>query len=234
MTRRAYKRRYNSTIKRINTKLERVGAYFFMSMPLLYAVMPVYTEPIRPLVMPQPSQAEFENKKEQVAEKYQEAVSGYDLVYEEDLHIEGLGTVVVAHVNKPPFVTHPISGKDADNFQYVQEVKAYMRYKFKDNYKTACMVAYGESLGNRYGINSSPVEYSVGTFQINLADNYGQGRKIHWDKVPGSSLKEKTDWLQNPINNIDLAFTMSDGGTNWFAWSAFTNKSYLRHADKCN
>lgn len=114
----------------------------------------------------------------------------------------------------------------------LEQIKDYMRYKFGDNYSTACMVAYGESLRSN-SINSSPVEYSVGIFQINLAGAYGHGWKVHWDKVPGETLQEKTDWLQIPKNNVDLAYRMSKGGTDFDQWVAFTNGSYLNFKENC-
>jgi len=114
----------------------------------------------------------------------------------------------------------------------IEEIKDYIRYKFGDNYSVACMVAYGEGLRSNW-INSSPIEYSVGVFQINLADNYGTGRKVHWDKVEGETLRAKADWLQVPRNNVDLAHTMSRGGTSWGAWSAFTNSSYKQFESLC-
>lgn len=114
----------------------------------------------------------------------------------------------------------------------IEETKDYMRYKFGDNYKVACMVAYSEGLvSNR--VNSTPYERSVGTFQINLADNFGQGTRIHWNKVPGETLEAKEAWLKVRKNNIDLAYKMSKGGTDWHQWSGYTNGSYLKHEEKC-
>lgn len=127
----------------------------------------------------------------------------------------------------------------AEQYQIRQDVVErnspleYIKHVFGKNWETACMVAYGESLRNTKGINSSPVEYSVGVFQINLARGYGLGEKVHWDKVQGSTLEEKTEWLQNWKNNIDLAHVMSNGGTNWGQWSAFSNSSYLLHEGAC-
>jgi hypothetical protein len=119
-----------------------------------------------------------------------------------------------------------------ENPQTLEEKKDYIKYKFGKNYKVACMVAYGEGLRSNH-TNSSPVEYSVGTFQINLAEDFGRGRKVHWDKVPGGTLEEKELWLKNPKNNIDLAHKMSNGGENFEQWGAFSNSSYLKHEEKC-
>lgn len=167
-------------------------------------------------------------------------------IREESMFIDG-ELVNIVHVNEPrtkggvesaevsgvPHVTHPIQGRDIDNPQYLQEVKDYMRHKFGNNYKTACMVAYGESLGNRWGINSSPVEYSVSSWQVNLADNHGHGRKVHWDKIPGDTLQEKTDWLRHPVNSTDFVYDLTGGGNNFSMFGAWLNQSYLRHESKC-
>jgi hypothetical protein len=119
-----------------------------------------------------------------------------------------------------------------ENPQTLEEKKDYIRYKFGDNYQLACAVAYGEGLRSN-GTNSSPVEYSVGTFQINLAEDYGHGSKVHWDKVGGNNLDEKEAWLQVPKNNIDLAFVMSSGGEDFNQWGAFSDGSYLEYLGDC-
>ena len=138
-----------------------------------------------------------------------------------------------AHATEKSSVESNVEGKKAylENPVTLEEKKDYIRFKFGENYQIACMVAYGESLrGN--GINSSPVEYSVGCYQLNLADNYGYGNKIHWNKVPGDTLEEKEAWLLNPKNNIDLAYEMSNGGTSWGAWSAHGDGMW-KFAEEC-
>lgn len=126
-------------------------------------------------------------------------------------------------VSKKAYLENPVT---------IQETLDYIRYKFGDNYKVACMVAYSEGLVSNW-VNSTPYERSVGTYQINLADNFGQGTRIHWNKVPGETLEEKEAWLKVRKNNVDLAYTMSDGGESWHAWGGYTNGSYLKHEDKC-
>ena len=139
-----------------------------------------------------------------------------------------------AHATEKSSVESNVEGKKAylENPVTLEEKKDYIRFKFGENYQVACMVAYGESLrGN--GVNSSPVERSSGVFQINLADNYGYGNKIHWNKVPGDTLEEKEAWLLNPKNNIDLAYEMSNGGTSWGQWEAWNRKTYLAFEEEC-
>jgi hypothetical protein len=121
-----------------------------------------------------------------------------------------------------------------DNPQTMDQIKDYIHYKFGDNYHTACMVAYGESLRNPSSVASKPLECAVGVYQINLKDNYCQGNKIHWDQVAGEGLEAKILWLQNPKNNIDLAYKMSNGGEDWGQWGAYTNGSYLQFGEECN
>jgi hypothetical protein len=119
------------------------------------------------------------------------------------------------------------------NLDNLGGIKEYMRDTFKGNYQLACKIMYGESHGNPGHVNATKFEHSVGLFQINLAEEYGFGWKVHWDKVPGSGLAEKTIWLQNPKNNIDLAYEMSSGGTSWGAWSAYTSGSYAKFTEEC-
>jgi hypothetical protein len=129
-----------------------------------------------------------------------------------------------------------VSGERAymENPQTMDQIKDYMRYKFGKNYQVACMVAYGESLRNPTSVASKPLECSIGIYQINLKDNYCLGNRIHWDKVEGEDLKDKISWLQNPKNNIDLAYKMSSGGEDWGQWGAYANGSYLQFGDECN
>ena len=119
-----------------------------------------------------------------------------------------------------------------ENPRTLDEIKNYIRYKFGENYQVACMIAYGEGLLTNW-VDKTPLEYSVGIFQINLAGAYGHGWKVHWDKVQGETLEEKTAWLLVPKNNVDLAYTMSKGGTDWGQWSAYTNGSYKKFAEEC-
>ena len=138
---------------------------------------------------------------------------------------------VVAEEN--PTVDYQVSGKKAylENPQTLEEIKDYMRFKFGKNYQVACMVAYGESLRSPMAVARNPLETSAGIFHINIID--GSGNKVHWDKIPGETEQDKIDWLQVPKNAIDLAYKMSDKGTDWYQWGAFTNNSYLRFREEC-
>lgn len=76
-----------------------------------------------------------------------------------------------------------------------------------------------------FAVNSTEIEHSVGLFQINLAKDYGNGKHVHWDKVPGENLKEKELWLQNPYNNALIARQIYNG-QGLHAWSVYNDGKY--------
>lgn len=68
------------------------------------------------------------------------------------------------------------------------------------------------------------VEDSIGVFQINIMSKV---HHIHWDKIPGDTLEEKKESLQNPYINTLVAYRIfKDSG--FEAWSAYTSQRYLR------
>ena len=91
-------------------------------------------------------------------------------------------------------------------------------------------IALAEHRGsiNPEAVNSTEVEHSVGVFQINLAREYGNGRWVHWAKVPGDTLEEKAEWLKDPHNNCEIAKIIKDtqGLT---AWSVYSDQKYLEY-----
>lgn len=89
----------------------------------------------------------------------------------------------------------------------------------------AIMKAEHRGTVNSTAVNSTEVEHSVGLFQINLADGFGNGRHIHWDKVKGETLREKEDWLKVPKNNIAVAKIIRDA-QGLSAWSVYLNGLY--------
>jgi len=112
------------------------------------------------------------------------------------------------------------------------QLVALVKKTFPEDPITACAIAYGESLNNPKGVNSSKIEHSVGIMQINLM-RHSDGKKIHWSKVPGETLKEKESWLQVPENNMKVARQIYDR-QGFQPWSAFTGGSYKKHLSKCN
>lgn len=76
--------------------------------------------------------------------------------------------------------------------------------------KLAAAIAMAESGGVPGAIVRSSREYSVGLWQINT--------KAH----PEYSVND----LKDPLHNALAALQISNGGTNWQPWSAYTNGSY--------
>ena len=101
---------------------------------------------------------------------------------------------------------------------------------FGDKWHTAYAVAQAELGWNRADwptyVNKSSVECSVGVYQINLAKDHCNGKWVHASKVPGKTMEEKIEWLQDPINNIKIAKQIFDA-SGWSPWSAYTSGRYL-------
>ena len=75
--------------------------------------------------------------------------------------------------------------------------------------------------------NIAEKDCSIGWFQINLAHDFCNGKKVHWDKVPGETLEEKKEWLKIPENNVIIAkFILATQGKR--AWSAYSSGAYLK------
>lgn len=101
---------------------------------------------------------------------------------------------------------------------YIQEV-------FGEDGDVAIAVAKAESGLENDRENRSPVECSIGLFQINLAKDYCNGKWVHASKVPGDTMDEKIEWLKDPYNNIDMAKKIYDA-SGFRPWSVFTNGWY--------
>lgn len=96
----------------------------------------------------------------------------------------------------------------------------------------AVAVAKAECQGLRPDCtNITEREYSIGMFQINLAEGYGKGKWIHAGKVPGRTIEEKAEWLKDPRNNTIMAKIIKDQNGSWKPWSAYTSKRYLEHLE---
>ena len=79
--------------------------------------------------------------------------------------------------------------------------------------KMAWAIAMSESNGRPLAFNGNRKtgDSSYGIFQINMIGDLGPDRREKFD------LKYNSDLL-NPVKNAQVAFHMTDGGTNWAAW----------------
>ena len=114
----------------------------------------------------------------------------------------------------------------------LNEYKAYIKTIFGSQWRIAFAVSQSECNYSRKEwpacINSWAKERSLGAFQINIAQDNGHGRKVHWDKIPGETLKDKELWLADWKNNVLMAYRVyKESG--WQAWTAYLNKSYKAH-----
>jgi len=84
----------------------------------------------------------------------------------------------------------------------------------------AWAIAKKESNGQpiRFNGNTKTGDNSYGLFQINMIDDLGPDRR---DKF---NLRTNFDLL-NPVTNAEIAYYMSDGGTDWSAWKGLTPKT---------
>jgi len=84
--------------------------------------------------------------------------------------------------------------------------------------KTAYAVAKAESNGRPHAFNGNikTLDQSYGIFQINMLDILGQKRRDKFD------LDHNAD-LFNPVINAEIAYFMTEGGTNWKAWSSYNS-----------
>lgn len=109
---------------------------------------------------------------------------------------------------------------------------------FGDEWKIARAIAMAESHMNwsREGIHRAgrhswssedyKGECSIGGFQVNIAADACNGKKVHWSKIPGETLEDKIAWLKVPENNIKIAYEIYKARGNFTAWSTYTNGKY--------
>lgn len=135
------------------------------------------------------------------------------LVAQANMKIEGLQTLID---KKKPTYTQ-------------KEIEDYIRVIFGKDADVAIAVSRHECSPKnpQYPgcIASSPVEYSVGIFQINLKN---ATHFIHAQKVPGKTMEEKIENLKDPFINTLIAKSIYSDQNGFGAWSAYTNHSYLQ------
>jgi hypothetical protein len=95
--------------------------------------------------------------------------------------------------------------------------------------KTAWAIAKRESNGRplAYNGNRATGDSSYGIFQINMLGNLGVDRKEKFNLKSNESLFD-------PTKNAEIAYYMTNGGTNWSAWKGLTPRAmefYLKFPD---
>lgn len=86
----------------------------------------------------------------------------------------------------------------------------------------AVAIALAESGGNTHAHNAIPPDNSYGLWQINMLGSMGPARRQQF----GLSSNEE---LYDPVVNAKAMFAISNGGTNWRAWTTYTRGTYLRY-----
>jgi len=124
-----------------------------------------------------------------------------------------------------------------------ERIKNLIRETFGDNGELAIAIGMSEShliptrtlfasKGAHSWIDDSyKGECSVGLFMVNLASDNCEGKRVHYDKVPGNTLQDKIAWLKVPENNIKFAKKLYDERGNFTAWSGYTGGGYKKHME---
>lgn len=120
----------------------------------------------------------------------------------------------------------PTSNRGQGSYDPMPDAKLVEVLKAAGFTGEALSIAYGvakaESGGvaNRHSHPSLTKDDSFGLFQINMLGDLGPDRR----KTHGLSSNED---LYDPATNARVAYAISQGGTNWKPWSAYTNGRYL-------
>ena len=140
-------------------------------------------------------------------------------------------TATDAYAEEPKVIPTPTYTPTATPTPTVSEhnqkdIEDYVRVIFGKNSRVAIAVSHNECnpLNPQYPkcVLHTSAEYSVGIFQINL---YNERHWIHAQKVPGSTMEEKIEWLKDPYHNTLIAFKIfTDSG--FYPWSAYTSGNY--------
>jgi hypothetical protein len=85
--------------------------------------------------------------------------------------------------------------------------------------KTAFGIVLKESTGRPYAHNQNSVtgDNSYGLFQINMIGSMGPARRSEFSLA-------NNEELFNPLRNAQIAYAISDGGTNWGPWGGVSRK----------
>lgn len=143
-------------------------------------------------------------------------------------HAEAQDTKVIT---APPVAVPAASLRIVDtastSAEMQSDIESYIKTIFGRDAKTAIAISHNECnpANKRYpkcNLHTS-VENSVGLFQINIES---ATTKVHWSRIPGDTLVEKKEWLENPYNNTLLAYWIFQT-SGWGPWSAYTSGRYL-------
>jgi hypothetical protein len=127
--------------------------------------------------------------------------------------------------NPNPIVQEVYAAESGEVSEEQPTLEAYIAEVFGEDAEIALAVAKAESGLENDRENRSPVECSIGLFQINLAKDYCNGKWVHASKVPGDTMDERIEWLKDPYNNINMAKKIYDA-SGFRPWSVFTNGWY--------
>jgi len=123
-----------------------------------------------------------------------------------------------------------------------KELKALIRKTFPENLEKAVMIASAESnlvvdaIGDRDKMFLYKGEFigdSIGLFQIRTGGKSKNGKKWNRAAEHGMTIEQFREKLKDPVYNLKIARKLFNRGrkrgNGWGDWSAFTNKSYLKH-----
>lgn len=115
-----------------------------------------------------------------------------------------------------PWLNPDKKNKKISDFELIRLLKKTGFYG--DGLRMAWSIVQEESTSRVYAHNRnrSTGDNSYGLFQINMIDGIGSSRLTKYDL-------DRNEDLFTPATNARVAFEISDGGTNWKAWT--THKS---------
>lgn len=134
--------------------------------------------------------------------------------------------------SEPVSISIPLATKSAElktEPEYTQEeIESYIRTIFRSDARVAIAVSHNECnpLNKKYPkcqLHTND-ENSIGIFQINIESIR---RKVHYARIPGDTVEEKKEWLENPYNNTLMAYWIFQT-SGWNPWSAYTSGRYLK------
>lgn len=136
-------------------------------------------------------------------------------------------TVLVSPVATTAASLRVVETTDSTPAEMSQDIEKYIKTIFGSDAKIAIAISHHECSPQnpRYPKCNlhTRVENSVGLFQINIES---ATTKVHWARIPGDTLEEKKEWLENPYNNTLLAYWIFQT-SGWTPWSAYTSGRYL-------